>query len=331
VASTARDPRTSNLRLAVDPGPIDDLDRRLVDRLQADGRESNRSLARALDINEATVAARLRRLERDQMVRVVALTDMRAFGYGHLALVLIRVADRPLLDVAPELAAIPSTISVSVTSGRFDIVATVLARSRSELADVVGEAIPQVRGVAAVRAEFGLDVLRFDSDWAALRATAGAVPPTLQPQDADELDLGIIHALQRDARRSNRAIAAELGVSEGTIRARLRRLESERYIRIQAIKDVETFGLGANAFVGIHVAGGEVDAVGRALLDLPGVAVVVRSLGEFDFVAVVMAGSREGLLALLLDRLDRVAGVRSTETFENYATLKHVYTWARVF
>jgi DNA-binding Lrp family transcriptional regulator len=120
-------------------------------------------------------------------------------------------------------------------------------------------------------------------------------------------------------------------VSEGTIRARLRRLESERYIRIQAIKDVETFGLGANAFVGVHVAGGEVDAVGRALLDLPGVAVVVRSLGEFDFVAVVMAGSREGLLALLLDRLDRVAGVRSTETFENYATLKHVYTWARVF
>ena len=41
----------------------------------------------------------------------------------------------------------------------------------------------------------------------------------------DPLDRRIVEKLSRDARISNRAIAAELGVTEGTIRARIKRLQ----------------------------------------------------------------------------------------------------------
>jgi DNA-binding Lrp family transcriptional regulator len=43
----------------------------------------------------------------------------------------------------------------------------------------------------------------------------------------DPLDRKIVEKLSRDARISNRAIAAELNVTEGTIRSRIKRLEKE--------------------------------------------------------------------------------------------------------
>ena len=44
--------------------------------------------------------------------------------------------------------------------------------------------------------------------------------PAIEP---DELDLQLIELLSRDARVSNRKIAAELGVTEGTVRGRIKR------------------------------------------------------------------------------------------------------------
>src|ERR1700692_3517549 len=93
---------------------IDDLDRALVERLRRDGRESNRSLAAAVGVNEATVANRLRRLEAGAIMRVVALTDMEAFGYGFLVFVKLRVGSRSIMAVGEELARLPEVISVTV-------------------------------------------------------------------------------------------------------------------------------------------------------------------------------------------------------------------------
>lgn len=312
---------------------IDDLDRGLVERLRVDGRETNRSLAKALGVNEATVAARLRRLESAAVIHVVALTDMEGFGKHFFAFALIGVDDRSPLDVGAEIAEIPEVISLTVTTGRCDLFAAVLARDRHDLGRVIGELIPRIPGVASVRCEVAVDVLRFASEWATLRtATAlGTVPrPPMETDGVDELDLAIVGELQHDARSSNRSIATALDVSEGTIRQRLRRMEDERLIRICAVSDIEAFGLTASANVGIHVRGGAIGEVGPALAAIDGVAAVVRSLGEFDFIAVVIAESRAELLRTILQAIQSIPGVRTTETFEIAAMLKHVYTWVRL-
>jgi DNA-binding Lrp family transcriptional regulator len=319
--------------MAPDPRGIDDLDRRLVDRLRANGRETNRSLAQVLGVNEATIASRLRRLEAARIVHVVALTDMEAFGFEFFAFAMINVADRSAIEVAQSITAIPEVISVTVATGRFDIIAAVLVRTRDDLGRLIGETLPKIRGVASVRCEFAVDVLRFDSEWAALRATAdGATPPALSliPGVIDELDLAIIGALQRDARQSNRSIAAKLDVSEGTVRSRLRRLEDEHRVRIRAVSDVEAFGLEAYATIGVHVGDGAIKKVGEALVGIEGLAAIIRSLGEFDYILILVAESRQQLLETVLDRIQGIKGVRATETFEVAAALKHVYTWVRL-
>jgi DNA-binding Lrp family transcriptional regulator len=309
---------------------IDALDRALVERLRVDGRESNRSLAAALDVNEATIANRLKRLEAGAIMRVVALTDMEAFGHRLLVFVKLRVSSRSIMSVGEELSRLPEVISVTVSTGRYDVIAVVLARDRPHLSRVVGVDIPAVAGVDSTRCEFAIDVLRFESKWALLSAPSLPTETRGAPEVVDDLDLSIIALLQRDARSSNRRIADELGVSEGTIRARIKRMEEERLIRIQAVSDVLAFGMGAHAYVGIQVAGGEMAKVTDGLLECADIAVVARTIGDFDFVAVVAAEDREALIGVILGRISSIPGVRHTETFESWRTLKHAYTWARL-
>ena len=47
-------------------------------------------------------------------------------------------------------------------------------------------------------------------------------------RNLDQADLAIVERLSRDARVSNREIAEELGVTEGTVRARVKRMEEEK-------------------------------------------------------------------------------------------------------
>jgi Lrp/AsnC family transcriptional regulator for asnA, asnC and gidA len=96
------------------------------------------------------------------------------------------------------------------------------------------------------------------------------------------------------------------------------------------VSDIAAFGIRAAAIVGVHAEPGSIATLGTRLMEVPGIAAIIRSVGEFDFVLIVIAPSREELLARLLDRIQALPGMRSTETFENVATLKHVYTWVRL-
>jgi DNA-binding Lrp family transcriptional regulator len=314
------------------PPAIDDLDRGIVERLRRDGRETNRSIASVFGVSEATIAARLRRLEAHNVVRVVALTDMHRLGFPYLAIGMVSVEARLVSQVAAEIAAIPQTILVNLHTGRYGIICAVLTEDLAELGRVFGEVIPRVRGVHAVRCELAIDVLRFHSEWAPLGAGDQGVlgEPTIPAHAVDEQDLGIIHALQHDARSSNRSIAAALAVSEGTVRARLRRMETSQLIRIRAVSDLAAFGMNCTAMVGVRAANGRIAEVADGLLAMNGIAVIVQSLGDFDFILTILTTSRDVLLDMVLRGIQGLDGVGSTEIFEIAAIAKHLYTWARL-
>ncbi|OXR45149.1 Regulatory protein AsnC [Nocardia cerradoensis] len=307
---------------------LDDVDRTLVERLRADGRETNRALAQALGINEVTVAARLRRMEQNSIMRVVAVTDMRIFGHREFAFACLRVSGEPATKVGSAVATLPEAVAVTISTGRYDVIVPILGRDHKHLAQLFNSSLARVAGVEEVRGLLVLDVLKFDSKWALLSADPGTTPDAQPGDEVDELDLAIIEKLQIDARRSNRAIATDLGVSEGTIRSRIKRLTAGRVIRIQAVSDVVAFGIGAHAYVGITCHGGRADEVAVALAEREDVAQLSRTLGEFDFMAVIVAPTRERLVSALIDEISQIPGLWRTETFETYATTKHTYAWS---
>ncbi|MDP4916431.1 MAG: AsnC family transcriptional regulator, partial [Haliea sp.] len=83
---------------------LDETDHGIIDLLRADGRLPYRSIARELGLTEATVRARVRRLEESRTMRVVAVTDIEAAGFGMLLAIGVQVENRSPEEVARELA-----------------------------------------------------------------------------------------------------------------------------------------------------------------------------------------------------------------------------------
>jgi Lrp/AsnC family transcriptional regulator for asnA, asnC and gidA len=134
----------------------------------------------------------------------------------------------------------------------------------------------------------------------------------------DGLDREIIALLQPDGRRAFADIAAELSVSEGTVRQRYRRLVEGGVLQIVGVADPFKIGYGTMAMIGINVAIEDdhgVDSVAREISGFPEVSYAVMSTGSFDLIVEVITQSHEEFARFLTETLHSVKGVRRTETF----------------
>ena len=126
---------------------MDDLDRKIIELLQINGRASNARIARAVGVSEGTVRRRLRRLVQDEIIRVVAVPDPEKMGLSTVALIGIQADPDKLDDVAERLAALPETQYVSLTTGSFDLFIWVALLSSEELGNFLRHRVGVVTGV----------------------------------------------------------------------------------------------------------------------------------------------------------------------------------------
>ncbi|MCW0213481.1 MAG: Lrp/AsnC family transcriptional regulator [Pseudonocardia sp.] len=152
----------SRLDTAVDfPAPVttlDTLDRALVDELLADGRRSNREIGRRLQVSEATVRVRLRRMEDAGLLRIRGQIDADKAGLvAAWAVVLVSTVGGSTDAVADELAAMPEVATVSLSTGRRDLILFVTAPTRNHLVRVVTQ---DIRGLGGVRSTETCEIIR---------------------------------------------------------------------------------------------------------------------------------------------------------------------------
>jgi Lrp/AsnC family transcriptional regulator for asnA, asnC and gidA len=148
--------------------------------------------------------------------------------------------------------------------------------------------------------------------------------PVAPARRVDDLDRGIIEALQDNGRESFRRIADRLGVSEATVRARYARLTSEGILQVVAVTN--PLGLGfEQALVGIKTSGPP-DTVADELSRWPQNDYVVVTAGQFDLVVEVVAVDRRELLDLT-NRMRALDGVVTTEIFFYLEMWKQLYDW----
>jgi Lrp/AsnC family transcriptional regulator, regulator for asnA, asnC and gidA len=144
------------------------------------------------------------------------------------------------------------------------------------------------------------------------------------PRRIDALDQGIIEALQANGRESFRSIAARLGVSEATVRARYARLCEDDILQVVGVTN--PLGLGfEQALIGLKTAGSP-GPVADAISSWPEADYVVVTAGQYDLVVEVVAADRRGLLELT-NRMRALEGVVSTETFLYLDLVKQLYDW----
>ena len=146
----------------------------------------------------------------------------------------------------------------------------------------------------------------------------------------DDLDHKIIDVLGKDARVSNRKIAASLSVTEGTIRGRIKRLQEENYIRFTAITNPAHLGNPRLVLIGILAVQSSVRDLAQAVADIDGIRAVVITLGRFDILAVGLFDEIEMALEVANNSILPLPGVRHIETSIVVKTLKYNSRFAKI-
>jgi Lrp/AsnC family transcriptional regulator for asnA, asnC and gidA len=149
------------------------------------------------------------------------------------------------------------------------------------------------------------------------------------PRSLDAVDQGIIEALQKNGRESFRRIAAQVGVSEATIRARYARLCEDNILQVTGITNPLGLGFEAQAMVGIRTTGPP-EPVANEIATWDEADYVVITAGQFDILVELVCEDRRQLLDLT-NRIRGLDTVVSTESFLYLELWKQIYDWgARV-
>jgi len=132
--------------------------------------------------------------------------------------------------------------------------------------------------------------------------------------DMDAVDQRLISMLRHDGRRSISDLALELGVSRGTVRARLAKLEAGgAIIGYTVVLRADAVSPPVRGLTMVEVEGRMLDRVIDALVGFAEVGAVHTTNGRWDLVVELSAQSLADLDAVLR-RLRMVQGITASET-----------------
>lgn len=296
---------------------LDGDDLRLIAALQCDGRVSFERVAAVLAMNQRAVQRRLGALLGGGVVRVVAVRR-RSESAGAM-LLRIRVLRGKIDLVTAALAARDDVAYIDISQGGDEISAAIVS-DPGQRNSLVFRQLPATTAVTAVQAETVMHVFSDAGDWRldALtdteRAELAAAPKHVVERELDDVDAAIIAVLERDARLSASAVAAEVRRPESTVRRRLAALREDGLLRTQIFVDARRLGLRIDANVVMQVPPAKLDEAGRALACHPAVHGALATTGGFNLHAAVWLPDMEGLYRFVTEDIAGL-GVDRVETF----------------
>jgi Lrp/AsnC family transcriptional regulator, leucine-responsive regulatory protein len=143
---------------------FDELDRVILEELQANGRISNADLARKVFLSAPAVHNRIKRLERSGIIRqYVALLDQEKVGYDLLCFVYINIENHSEADwqtFRDAIADMPHVIECYKQTGDYDAIMKVVARTREDLNKIIHQDIATIPGVCRVKTNMVIDAIK---------------------------------------------------------------------------------------------------------------------------------------------------------------------------
>ncbi|OGV52401.1 MAG: hypothetical protein A2X49_13535 [Lentisphaerae bacterium GWF2_52_8] len=144
-------------------------------------------------------------------------------------------------------------------------------------------------------------------------------------ENFDELDKQIIGMLRDDGRMTNNEIARSLGVSEGTVRNRIKKLSESGAVRIAGLLNPDFFPDKHLVLLEIKVAvSKDLKRIAEQIAAMPDVVSVYIITGRMDIMAELFVDSKFGLIEFVGTQLASVDGIVSTES---HVIMKHYNKW----
>lgn len=128
---------------------MDDLNIEIIKELR-DGRKSFRTIAEKLNISENTVRSRVNALLTEGVLEITGLVDPEAISGHRVVFVGVKLATLNLVEKGKEFSKLKGVVSVSVVTGRFDLVLVVLLRDGFDLLEFYTREVYRLKDVRSV-------------------------------------------------------------------------------------------------------------------------------------------------------------------------------------
>lgn len=159
---------------------LDDIDRRIVELLQAHARASNLSISRALGVSEVTVRKRVARLLQAHQIDFVLAVDPALFGYERIAFIGVQVDIDKAIGAADALCRLDAVNFLAYTSGTYDFLIIGQFRSDEALVEFLTQQVGRIPGVRRAETTIILKVTKRSALWG-LPGPALHQPPEAAP------------------------------------------------------------------------------------------------------------------------------------------------------
>ena len=127
---------------------IDDIDRKILSQLMADGAISIPKLSQYINANSSVVYSRIKRLLKRKLIeRYTIQVNEKELGYGVKSVTGINMNSKLRDNVIDELFKIDGVSEISEVTGRFDIMVTMHTKDLNEMHQTVSEKIGKIDGI----------------------------------------------------------------------------------------------------------------------------------------------------------------------------------------
>lgn len=128
---------------------LDEINISILQHLK-NGRKSYKEIAADLNITVNTVKARVNKLTKEGVLNIVGLVDPDVIPRHQVVIVGVKLATMDLVEKGGAFSKLKGVVSVSVVTGRFDLVLVVFLKEGFELLEFYSEEVSQIDGVQSV-------------------------------------------------------------------------------------------------------------------------------------------------------------------------------------
>jgi Lrp/AsnC family transcriptional regulator for asnA, asnC and gidA len=128
---------------------VDELNISIIRHLQ-EGRKSYKLIAEDLGVSENTVRSRVSKLEEEGVLEIVGLVDPETVPRHRVVMVGVKLTTMDLVKKGEEFSHVRGVVSVSVVTGRFDLILVVLLKEGFGLLEFYTEEVSRLKGVQSV-------------------------------------------------------------------------------------------------------------------------------------------------------------------------------------
>ena len=126
---------------------ISELDKRIIEHLQRDGRRPFTQIAADLGVSEAAVRARTGRLIDRGVIQIVGVTDPLKLGFEQMAMIGVRCHADKAMSAAEAIRSLPEVHYLVITTGRYDMLAEVVCEDNDALLRFLTDRLGRIEGV----------------------------------------------------------------------------------------------------------------------------------------------------------------------------------------